>query len=155
MSETIERPPQNGTRAKVIAVALAIFLLGGVTGAALDSAYRLRAAGPRRPPPHRQQGRGDFFEALKKNLDLDARQSEQIRVIIDETREGYRQLQTEVGPRYDSLRLDGRAKIRALLTPEQQQKFDQMTAERDARRQAEERDARRQTEERRDDGNRP
>ena len=76
---------------------------------------------------------------MQNNLDLDARQTEQIRVIIDETRDGYRQLQTEVRPRYDSLRRGGRARIRALLTPEQQQKFDQMTAERDARRQAEER----------------
>lgn len=140
MSETTNRPPRGGTRTKVIAAALAVFVLGCVTGAALDSAYRLRAAGQRRPPPtHRQQGRGDFFEALQKNLNLDERQATQIRGIIDETREGYRQLQTEVSPRYDALRLDGRAKIRALLTPEQQQKFDQMTAERDARRQAEER----------------
>src|SRR5689334_4056821 len=105
MSETADRSQRTGTRAKVIAAALAIFVLGGVTGAALDSAYRLRAAGQRRPTPHRQQGRGDFFDALQKNLDLDARQSEQIRDIIDETRESYRQLQTEVSPRYDALRL--------------------------------------------------
>ncbi|HKG13081.1 MAG TPA: hypothetical protein VKB12_07070 [Pyrinomonadaceae bacterium] len=138
MSETTMRSLRGGARAKVIAAALAVFVLGCVTGAALDSAYRLRASGHRRPS-HRQQGRGDFFKALQNNLDLDERQAEQIRAVIDETREGYRQLQTEVSPRYDSLRRDGRARIRALLTPEQQQKFDQMTAERDARRQAEER----------------
>ena len=126
---------RGGARAKVIAAALAVFVLGCVTGAALDSAYRLRAEGHRRPQRH-QQGRDDFFKSLQKNLDLDARQTEQIRAVIDETREGYRQLQTEVSPRYDSLRRDGRARIRALLTPEQQQKFDQMTAERDARRQS-------------------
>ena len=137
MNETTARARSGGARAKVIAAALAVFVLGCVTGAALDSAYRLRAAGQRRPP-HGQQGRGDFFKALQNNLDLDARQSEQIRAIIDETREGYRQLQTEVRPRYDTLRRDGRTRIRALLTPEQQQKFDLMTAERDARRQAEE-----------------
>ncbi|HVF42108.1 MAG TPA: hypothetical protein VM936_03805 [Pyrinomonadaceae bacterium] len=138
MSETAGRTLRGGARAKVIAAALAVFLLGCVTGAALDSAYRLSAAGHRRAP-HGQQGRNDFFKALQNNLDLDARQTEQIRSIIDETREGYRQLQTEVGPRYDTLRRDGRARIRALLTPEQQQKFDRMTAERDARRQSEER----------------
>jgi Spy/CpxP family protein refolding chaperone len=128
----------GGARAKVIAAALAIFVLGCVTGAALDSAYRLSAAGPRRPPRQQPQ-REEFFESLQRNLNLDERQSEQIRAVIDETREGYRQLRTEVRPRYDSLRRDGRAKIRALLTPEQQQKFDQMTAERDARRQSDER----------------
>ena len=129
---------RGGARAKVIAAALAVFVLGCVTGAALDSAYRLRAAGPRRPP-HEQRHDEHFFESLQRNLNLDARQSEQIRAVIDETREGYRQLRTEVRPRYDSLRGGGRAKIRALLTPEQQQKFDLMTAERDARRQSEER----------------
>lgn len=134
MNETTVHTRSGGARAKFIAAALAIFVLGCVTGAALDSTYRLRAEGRPRP----QQGRGDFFKSLQNNLDLDARQTEQIRAIIDETREGYRQLQTEVRPRYDTLRRDGRARIRALLTPEQQQKFDQMTAERDARRQAEE-----------------
>ncbi|MFL6282187.1 MAG: hypothetical protein ACJ74Q_03360 [Pyrinomonadaceae bacterium] len=137
MNETTRR--SGGARAKVIAAALAVFVLGCVTGAALDSAYRLRAAGPRRPPRQQQQQREDFFESLQKNLDLDERQSAQIRAVIDETREGYRQLRTEVRPRYDTLRRDGRAKIRALLTPEQQRKFDLMTAERDARRQSEER----------------
>jgi Spy/CpxP family protein refolding chaperone len=127
---------RGGARAKVIAAALAVFILGCVTGAALDSAYRLRAAGQRRPP---QQQREEFFNSLQRNLDLDAQQSAQIRAVIDETREGYRQLRTEVSPRYDTLRRDGRARIRALLTPEQQQKFDRMTAERDARRQSEER----------------
>jgi len=139
MNETTARARSGGARAKVIGAALAVFLLGCVTGAALDSAYRLRAAGPRRQP-HGQQGSDHFFESLKKNLDLDARQTEQIRAVIDDTREGYRQLRTEVGPHYDTLRRDGRARIRALLTPEQQQKFDRMTAERDARRQAEERE---------------
>ena len=139
MSETTQGARTGGARAKVIAAALAVFVLGCVTGAALDSAYRLRAAGHRRTQ-HSQQGRDEFFKSLQKNLDLDARQTEQIRAVIDETREGYRQLQTEVSPRYDELRRGGRARIRALLTPEQQQKFDQMTAERDARRQAEERE---------------
>ena len=139
MSETTGRALSNGARAKVIAAALAVFILGCVTGAALDSAYRLRASGSTRRPPREQRHDDHFFESLQRNLNLDARQSEQIRAVIDETREGYRQLRTEVRPRYDSLRRDGRSKIRALLTPEQQQKFDQMTAERDARRQSDER----------------
>jgi hypothetical protein len=125
----------GGARAKVIAAVLAIFALGCVTGAALDSAYRLGAASVRRPQQHEE-----FFDSLQKNLNLDARQSSEVRAVIDETREGYRQLRTEVRPRYDALRRDGRARIRALLSPEQQQKFDRMTAERDARREAGERD---------------
>ena len=126
---------RGGARAKVIAALLAVFALGCVTGAALDSAYRLRAAGLGRQQPQRD----DFFESLQRNLNLDARQSSEVRAVIDETRDGYRQLRDEARPRYDALRRDGRARIRSLLTPEQQQKFDRMTAERDARRESEER----------------
>ena len=47
MNETTMRARSGGARAKVIAAALAVFALGCVTGAALDSAYRLRASGHR------------------------------------------------------------------------------------------------------------
>jgi hypothetical protein len=130
-----EAGARGSARVKVIALVLAVFALGCVTGAALDSAYRLRALGFRRPPPAQRE---DFFQSLQKNLDLDARQSSEVRAIVDETRDGYRQLRTEVRPRYDALRRDARARIRALLTPEQQQKFDRMIAERDARQEGEE-----------------
>jgi Spy/CpxP family protein refolding chaperone len=39
-----------------------------------------------------------------------------------------------VRPRYDAIRQNARTRIRALLTPEQQQRFDVKVAERDARR---------------------
>ena len=116
------------TRLKLLLAVLAVFALGCVTGAALDSAYRLQA---RSDHGH---GKDDFFESMRSNLNLTNEQATQIRTIVDETRAEYRQLRTEVRPRYDALREKGRGRIRALLTPEQQQKFDAMTAERDARR---------------------
>ena len=124
----------KSARAKVIALVLAVFALGCVTGAALDSAYRLRARGSRRPP---QQANESFFDELQRRLDLDAKQASEVRAIVDETRDGYRQLREEARPRYDALRRSARSRIRAQLTPDQQQKFDRMTAERDARRDVE------------------
>jgi Spy/CpxP family protein refolding chaperone len=118
------------TRLKILLSVLGIFVLGCVTGAALDSAYRLRSA----QAVSGQPGKEDFFEALRRNLDLNNQQATEIRAIVDETRGEYRQLRAEVRPRYDALRQRARARIRALLTPEQQQKFDAMVAERDARR---------------------
>ena len=118
---------QGKTKLKIIAAVLGIFVLGCATGAALDSAYRIRAAG------HGRQGKQDFFEHLQRNLNLNDQQATQIRAIVSETRESYRQLRTEVNPQYDAIRQRARARIRALLTPEQQQKFDSMIAERDAR----------------------
>jgi Spy/CpxP family protein refolding chaperone len=127
--------PRGATRLKISLVLLGVFALGCLTGGLLDSAYRLKAA-------HGQHGgRGGgrdreekMFEGMKHDLNLSEQQATEIRAILDETRNGFRSLRTEVRPRYDALRQNSRARIRALLTPEQQQRFDAKTAEIDARR---------------------
>jgi Spy/CpxP family protein refolding chaperone len=124
------------TRLKILLAVLGIFALGCVTGASLDSIYRLQASNDRASAG--QPAKEDFFEAMQRNLNLNNRQATEIRTIVDETRSDYRQLRAEVRPRYDSLRQKARVRIRALLTPEQQQKFDAMVAQRDARRDEEE-----------------
>ncbi|HVF57735.1 MAG TPA: hypothetical protein VM934_16400, partial [Pyrinomonadaceae bacterium] len=58
----------------------------------------------------------------------------EIRAILEQTHNEYRALRTEARPRYDAIRQNSRTRIRALLTPEQQQRFDAKVAERDARR---------------------
>src|SRR3954464_13623841 len=113
------------TRRKILLAVLLVFALGCVTGAALDSAYRLQARGGGHGGPGREKE--DFSESMRHDLNLSNEQATQIRAIVDETRDEYRQLRTEVRPRYDALRQKARARIRALLTPEQQQKFDAMT----------------------------
>ncbi len=119
--------PRGTTRLKIWLVVVGVFLLGGVTGAALDSVYRLRASGGDVP---RHKGRGGprdkeqrLFEEMKRDLGLTDEQAGQIRTILEETRNQYRAARAAAGER-----------IRALLTPEQQQKFDAKKAERDARR---------------------
>jgi Spy/CpxP family protein refolding chaperone len=112
------------TRLKIWLVIVGVFVLGCVTGASLDSVYRLRGRG----------GRQDGFEKMKRDLKLNEQQATEIRAILDQTRNDYRSLRTEVRPRYDTIRQNARARIRALLTPEQQQRFDARMAERDARR---------------------
>ena len=125
------------TRLKILLAVLVIFALGCVTGASLDSAYRLQAS-DNRGAAAGQPAKEDFFEAMQRNLNLNHQQATEIRSIVDETRGEYRQLRAEVRPRYDSLRRKARVRIRALLTPEQQQKFDTITAQRDAQRDEEE-----------------
>jgi Spy/CpxP family protein refolding chaperone len=124
------------TRLKILLAVVGVFALGCVTGASLDSVYRLQASGSQ--GAQEQPGKEDFFEALRRNLKLNNQQATEIRAIVDETRGDYRQLRAEVRPRYDSIRQKARVRIRALLTPEQQQKFDTMVAQRDARRDEEE-----------------
>lgn len=120
------------TLVKIWLAVVGVFILGCVTGISLDSVYRLRAGD--RSEARKKNGKEEVFERMKRDLNLNEQQATQIRAILEQTREEYRQLRAEVRPRYDSARQNARTKIRALLTPEQQQKFDAKVAERDARR---------------------
>ncbi|MCA1556934.1 MAG: hypothetical protein LC731_00140 [Acidobacteria bacterium] len=123
------------TLVKIWLAVVVVFVLGLVTGVSLDSVYRLSSGNEREA--RNGHNKEKVFERMKRDLDLNEQQGTQIRVILEQTREEYRQLRAEVRPRYDSVRQSARMKIRALLTPEQQQKFDAKVAERDARREEE------------------
>ncbi len=122
------------TRFKIWLVVVFVFVLGCVTGASLDSVYRLHAFGSRHDMRGDRRNKEDVFESMKRDLNLSEQQATEIRLILDQTRNDYRALRTEVRPRYDALRQNARTRIRALLTPEQQKLFDARAAERDARR---------------------
>ncbi len=125
------------TRLKVWLVLLGVFALGSVTGAALDSVYRLRSSANQ----GEKLGKGEaFMNMLRSELGLNEQQSAQINTIVNETRNEFRALRAEARPRYDAIRQKSRERIRAILTSEQQQKFDQMIARKDAARQQEEKD---------------
>lgn len=120
---------QGPTRLKVWLVLVVVFLLGSITGAAISGLYRSRASGSRSDmPPHER------FEKMRRDLNLNDEQTKAVSAILDETRNEYRALKTELKPRFEEPRQKARAKIRALLTPEQQQKFDALVAQRDAQR---------------------
>jgi Spy/CpxP family protein refolding chaperone len=132
--------PRGKTRFKIWLAVVGVFALGCVTGASLDSAYRLRAGGGGREERRNQRSKDKVFEEMKRDLGLNEQQAAEIRTILDQTRNEYRALRTEVRPRYDALRQNARTRIRALLTPEQQQRFDAKVAEQDARRNGDDRD---------------
>ena len=71
---------------------------------------------------------------MRAELNLTDDQTKAVQAVIDETRNEYRALRTELRPRFEEPRQKARARIRALLTPEQQQKFDSMVARQDAQR---------------------
>jgi len=116
---------------KIWLVLVVVFVLGGVTGAALTGLYRSRASGDR--PEARERAMNERFEKMRSELSLTDQQTTAVRTILDETRNEYRALRTELRPRFDEPRQKARARIRALLTPEQQQKFDAMVAQQDAK----------------------
>jgi Spy/CpxP family protein refolding chaperone len=121
------------TRLKIWLVVVGVFALGCLSGVALDGAYRLRAAGRDRTGEHGRRSGQDIFERMRSDLSLTDEQARQVKTVLDETRDEFRTLSAECRPRYDAIRQKGRERIRALLTPEQQQRFDAKVAERDAR----------------------
>ena len=119
------------TRLKIWLVLGVVFVLGCVTGVALTGLYRSRASGDR--PEARERAMNERFEKMRRELSLTDQQTTSVRTILDETRNEYRALRTELRPRFDEPRQKARTRIRALLTPEQQQKFDAMVAQQDAK----------------------
>jgi Spy/CpxP family protein refolding chaperone len=82
------------------------------------------------------------FEKMRTELSLTDQQTAAVRTILDETRNEYRAVRKELRPRFEEPRLKARARIRALLSPEQQQKFDAMVAQQDAQRDEEQKSRR-------------
>ncbi|MEK6333767.1 MAG: hypothetical protein AABM67_02400 [Acidobacteriota bacterium] len=117
------------TRLKMWLVLLAVFVLGCVTGVALTGLYRSRAS---TGSESRERAMHERFEKMRTELSLTDQQTTAVRTILDETRNEYRALRTELRPRFEEPRMKARSRIRALLTPEQQQKFDAMVAQQDA-----------------------
>lgn len=118
------------TRLKIWLVLVGVFVLGCVTGAALTGLYRSRASGDRSEA--RARAMHERFEKMRHELNLTDQQTAAVRAILDETRNEYRALRTELRPRFEEPRQKARARIRALLTPEQQQKFDALVVQEDA-----------------------
>lgn len=101
-------------------VLLLVFFLGGITGAALDGIYRANAVSG---APIKVES-SEYFNTLKRELELNVEQSSAVYSILDQVRSEYKGVCTQVRPQYETLRETGRARVRAILTPEQQKRFD-------------------------------
>jgi hypothetical protein len=79
------------------------------------------------------KGRGETREEtlvnrLERKLKLDERQLVQVRSIVHETHEGVMALRRQLRPQTEAVIEKSQAKINAILTPEQREKFAQMIA---------------------------
>ncbi|HYN23420.1 MAG TPA: periplasmic heavy metal sensor [Pyrinomonadaceae bacterium] len=123
------------SRLKTWVVLVVVFVLGGITGAGIAGVYRSNTSASLRGSHTRD--RQAMFEKMRNDLSLTEEQSKEMRKVLDETGNEFRALRNELRPKYEELRLKTRGRMRALLTAEQQQKFDALMAEIDARRQKE------------------
>lgn len=119
---------------KAIAGILLIFALGAASGSIVT--HMIARAHLESFINGGQHAREDVIvKRLAKKLDLDNRQLEQVRTIVQETHTGIQQVRKQARPQVEALLEQGQKRISALLNPDQQKKFDKMIAERKARRQ--------------------
>ena len=118
---------------RAIAYLFLVFLLGASLGV-LGTLWAGRTgwAAPSGPPSMRnKQGAAEW---LTDELDLTAEQQQQLGPILDETATSYEAIRERVRPEYEQVRQQSREKIRAILTPEQKARFEELVRQMDEER---------------------
>jgi len=141
--------PDNRARIWFGLFVLVVFLIGGATGFVAGRLFppmRIGRMGPpdgpggdgfRRGGPS-GPGRGPLFgrgpgapalppqllDRLTRDVQLDTAQREQIRKLLEERRDRFEDVHREARERFEKEQRDLHTAIRALLRPDQQQKFD-------------------------------
>jgi hypothetical protein len=117
---------------KAMAGVALVFILGAVCGGAATHIVHSS-----RMEAYMSGGRAAREEALvkqlAKQLDLDNRQLEQIRPVLQETFAGIRKIRQQTRPQVEVLLDESQQRISAFLNPAQRVKFEKIIAERKAR----------------------
>ncbi len=122
------------SRTKAVLLGLGIFLLGIVVGATIERWVLLRHDKSYFMSPHADRSfsgrpvRDRLVRRLIQNLDLTDDQQLEIRRTLDESRRAAHDIQRAVREKMNALSNDTKSKIREDLTPEQTEKFDNMTS---------------------------
>jgi len=118
------------SKLSIVLLGILIFLLGGIAGAVLHSLYQeyLKAA---------------FFKAttqpidivgdLAKELDLDAQQTESLKVIFEESRKRTVALSQKIWPQYQSIQKEAEPQYQAIYKETEQRIKDMLRADQRAR----------------------
>ncbi|WP_437287808.1 hypothetical protein [Sorangium sp. So ce406] len=127
-----ERPssPPSPARWKPLAVLAAVFLFGGVAGAAIGRGTALSdlEATLRRPPT---EARAQFrLGAMRRHLDLTSDQVRELKATLAEAESERERLLAECRPALDELRDRTDARVKSVLTPEQRARYEELEAER-------------------------
>ena len=75
---------------------------------------------------HARHKRHDIVEYLQRKLDLSTSQTQQLQQIVNDVQTKEREVQQQVEPQFQAVREEARARTRAILNPQQLQKFDEM-----------------------------
>jgi hypothetical protein len=124
--------PQNKMLIKLWSAVIVVFILGCITGAAVNSIYSSSAKDDKTNAVNVRDTNA-YFEALKREVNLTPEQEQKMSVILDQMRNNYKSVCAEVKPRYYNVREEARIKMRELLTPAQQQNFDKIVTQDDCK----------------------
>jgi hypothetical protein len=120
-------------RWKSILGVLLVFLLGALAGAAV--VHRVGRQSVEAVLSGRGGAASDFVvRRLTRSLDLDPAQQDQVRAIVTETRRDIVEIRKPIQGQIQEAFERSRVRIRAILRPEQQEKFDRIQSERRKRR---------------------
>jgi Spy/CpxP family protein refolding chaperone len=118
-------PTASRTRTEAAVLVFVVFLLGVLVGGLGGHLWGERVWGHSAParhsgPPSREQ----IVTDLTRELQLTPDQQKQIGAIIDDTRAQVHAVYAPADAQHEQIRQQGRARIRAILTGDQQPKFD-------------------------------
>jgi Spy/CpxP family protein refolding chaperone len=104
---------------------LVIFAIGFLAGGLAMNIYQNRQAGA----APEGEGMRSRFDHLINRLDLTDDQESQVRAIFDDVRSQLREIRKESEPRFLEVRKQADERLKAVLTPEQWDQFQQMKSE--------------------------
>jgi hypothetical protein len=120
-----------------------IFISGAVVGALGYRIYKPPATSGSVPQVSPEERRRQYMEEMKTHLGLSPEQMQKLSGISDETRTRNDEVREKHDQVIKQIREDYRAKVRAMLTPEQLPKYEQLRQERELRRKQQEQQNRR------------
>ena len=136
----MESKSNSQSKARVIVVS--VFVIGFAAGALALNLYQQLTASKGKDGP--RNGTEVLIRRMNEKVGLSSDQQEQIKKILDETNDKYRDIRKDLEPRikdfeprFNAVRQESRDRIRGLLTPEQLPKYEQMVSEHDKMREQE------------------
>jgi hypothetical protein len=123
-------------------IVAAVFVIGFAAGALSLNLYQHLTSSKKPDPP---RGRSEYIlEKMKEEVGLTSDQQDRIKKILDETGEKYIEIRKDIDPvmkpfepRFDAVRQESRARIRALLSEDQLPRFEEMVRKQDETREKE------------------
>jgi hypothetical protein len=126
----------NNARIEAAVLVFVVFLLGILLGGVGDHLWNERVQGQEQlaARPNTKPTRDQVVNDLTQRLQLTPDQQKQIAVTIDATRSKWQALYAPLDVQHEEIRQQGRAGIRAVLTSDQQAKFDDFMKQLDEQR---------------------